>query len=171
MESIMALSQNELNSIFEYEPLTGVVRWKERRSNIAQGSIAGCVHGSGYKVVTINSKTYKLHRIIWIMLFGQIPENFYLDHINGNKIDNRLENLRLATNNQNQQNRPAPKNSSSGYRGVTWHKQVNKWMARICHEGKRTTIGFFDTAEDAYEAYKQEAKKLFTHIDRLPTRT
>jgi len=164
----MALSQNELKSIFEYDPFTGTLRWKEKRSNIVQNSMAGCIHGSGYKVVTIKSKTYKLHRIIWIMLFGEIPKGFYLDHINGNKIDNRLENLRLATNNQNQQNRPAPKNSSSGYRGVTWHKVANKWMARICHEKKRMTIGFFDTAEDAYEAYKQEAKKLFTHIDRLP---
>lgn len=164
----MTISQEELKLIFEYDPLTGILRWKDGRSNMVQGSLAGCVHGSGYKVVTINSKTHKLHRIVWIMLFGQIPDGFYIDHINGNKIDNRLENLRLATSSQNQQNRPAPKNSSSGYRGVTWHKVVNKWMARICHKGKRTTIGFFDNAEDAYEAYKQEAKKLFTHADRLP---
>jgi HNH endonuclease/AP2 domain len=164
----MSLSQEELKSAFEYEPLTGIVRWKENRSNMVQGSIAGCTHGSGYKVVTINSKSYKLHRVIWIMLFNQIPDGFYIDHINGNKIDNRLENLRLATNSQNQQNRPAPKNSSSGYRGVTWHKQVNKWMARICHNQKRITIGFFDTAEQAYEAYKAEAKKLYSHANRLP---
>jgi len=164
----MTLTQEELRSIFEYNPFTGVARWKEGRSNMVQGSLAGCLHGSGYKVVTINSKSQKLHRVIWIMLFGDIPDGFYIDHINGNKIDNRLENLRLATNSQNQQNRPAPKNSTSGYRGVTWHKQVNKWMARICIKGERKTIGFFDTAEDAYEAYKKEAKKVFTHANRLP---
>lgn len=168
MGLIMALSQDKLKSIFGYDPLTGVVTWKEKRSNIAKGSVAGCLHGSGYKIITIDSATFKLHRVIWVLVFGHIPSGFYIDHINGNKIDNRLENLRLATNSQNQQNRPAPKNNSSGYRGVTWHKAVNKWMARICHKGQRKTIGFFDTPEDAYKAYKEEAKKLFTHIDRLP---
>ena len=164
----MKLSQEKLKSIFEYDPVTGVMRWKESRSNMIKNSIAGSIHSSGYKVVTIESGSYKMHRIIWIMLFDNIPNGFYIDHINGNKIDNRLENLRLATNSQNQQNRPAPKNSSSGYRGVTWHKQMQQWMARIGHHGQRTTIGFFNTAEDAYEAYKKEAVKLFTHLDRLP---
>jgi hypothetical protein len=161
-------SQKELLNIFEYDPFSGILKWKISRSNMIKGSVVGCMHQSGYKILTLQSKSYRLHRIIWIMLFGNIPNGFYIDHINGNKIDNRLENLRLATNNQNQQNRPAPKNNSSGYRGVTWHKQMKQWMARICHNNKRTTIGFFDTAEDAYEAYKKEAKKLFTHIDRLP---
>lgn len=164
----MALLQDELKAIFEYDPIDGTVRWKDGRSNMVKSSVAGCIHSSGYKVVTINSQSYKLHRVIWIMLFGHIPNGFYIDHINGIKSDNRLQNLRLATNHQNQQNRPAPKNSSSGYRGVNWHKTVNKWMARICHHGNRKTIGFFDTAEEAYEAYKAEAKTLFTHADRLP---
>ena len=164
----MDLRQDELNSMLKYDPLSGILRWREGRSNMVKGSIAGGSHKSGYKIVGIESKTYKAHRVIWIMLFGQIPNKFYIDHINGKKHDNRLENLRLATNSQNQQNRSAPKNSTSGYRGVTWHKAVNKWMARICYQGQRKTIGFFDTAEDAYEAYKKEAKKLFTHIDRLP---
>ena len=167
----MPLSQHELQSIFEYDPFTGTVFWKQGRSNMIKGSIAGCIHPSGYKVVTVNSKTHKLHRIIWNMFVGPIPKGFYIDHINGNKIDNRIENLRLATNSQNQQNRPAPKNSSSGYRGVTWHKAAKKWMSRICCNGKRITIGLFETPEDAYKAYQREAKKLFTHIDRLPTGT
>ena len=164
----MLPSQSELRSMLEYDPITGIVTWKEGRSNVFKGKIAGCLHSSGYKVMTFNSKTHKLHRIIWVYLFGHIPEGFYLDHINGNKIDNRLENFRLVTANQNQQNRPAPKNSSSGYRGVSWHKKVNKWMSRICHNRKRITIGFFDSAEEAYAAYKKEANKLFTHHDRLP---
>lgn len=164
----MNLLQEELNSILAYDPLTGILTWKDNRSNMIQGSVAGSVNSAGYKTITINSKTFRVQRIIWIMMFGYIPNDFFIDHVNGNKIDNRLENLRLATNSQNQQNRPAPKNNSSGYRGVTWHKQMNKWMARISHHGKRKNIGFFDSAEDAYKAYKNEAKKIFTHIDRLP---
>jgi hypothetical protein len=164
----MNISQEELNSILAYDPLTGILIWKDNRSNMIKGSIAGSVNSAGYKTITINSKTFRVQRIIWIMMFGYIPNDFFIDHVNGNKIDNRLENLRLATNSQNQQNRPAPKNNSSGYRGVTWHKQMNKWMARISHHGKRKLIGFFDSAEDAYKAYKNEAKEIFTHIDRLP---
>jgi hypothetical protein len=101
-------------------------------------------------------------------MFGYIPDGFNLDHINGNKTDNRLCNLRLATNSQNQQNRPAPQNNTSGYRGVTWHKSANKWMARICHNGIRKTLGFFETAEEAYEVYKSTALEIYTHVDRLP---
>ena len=164
----MLPSQSELQSMLEYDPATGIVTWKEGRSNILKGSVAGCLHPSGYKVMGFNNQTHRLQRIIWVYMFGYIPEGFYIDHINGNKIDNRLENLRLATNNQNQQNRPAPKNSSSGYRGVTWHKQMNKWMSRICHNRKRTTIGFFDSAQEAYDAYREQANQLFTHHDRLP---
>lgn len=164
----MIPSQADLQEAFEYDPFSGIVKRKIGRSNMIKNSIVGCVNKSGYKIVTFNSKSYRLHRLIWIYVFGHIPENFYIDHINGNKIDNRLENLRLATNSQNQQNRPAPKNSTSGYRGITWHKQAKKWMARICCNKKRITIGFFDTAEQAYAAYKIEVKKLFSHSDRLP---
>jgi len=119
-------------------------------------------------VVTIDSKSYRLSRVIWTLMFGVIPDGFYVDHINGNKTDNRLCNLRLVTGKQNQENRPAPRNTTSGYRGVCWHKAAQKWMARICHNGKRETIGFFDTAEDAYAAYKNRAKQLYTHANRIP---
>jgi len=135
---------------------------------MVSGSRAGCVNKSGYLIVTIDSKSYRLARIIWILLFGFIPAGFFVDHINGNKTDNRLCNLRLATNKQNQENRPAPKNTTSGYRGVCWHKTAQKWMARVCHHGKRETIGFFDTAESAYEAYKARVQQIYTHADRIP---
>ncbi len=164
----MDITQDFLKSLFEYDPLTGIVTWKEGRSNMVKGSRVGCKNGSGYLIVTINSKSYRLHRIIWVYMFSTIPKNFHIDHTNGNKTDNRLSNLRLVTNKQNQENRPAPINSSSGYRGVTWHKSYKKWMARICSNKKRITIGFFDTSEEAYEAYKKAAKNLYTHADRIP---
>ena len=132
------------------------------------GSLAGCVNKSGYMVVSINSKTYRIQRVIWLYMFGRIPAGFYIDHINGNKLDHRICNLRLATNKQNQENRAAPQNSSSGYRGVGWHKGCQKWMARISHNKTRKTIGFFESKEEAWQAYKVEAAKLYTHADRLP---
>lgn len=167
-DSIMSLSQTELKEMFLYEPETGFLRWKDARSNMIKNSKAGCKNASGYLIVSINSKSHRVQRVIWMYIFGHIPDGFYIDHINGNKTDNRLCNLRLATNSQNQQNRPAPQNNSSGYRGVTWHKQANKWMARICHHGKREMLGLFETAEEAYEAYKSKASEIYTHVNRLP---
>lgn len=164
----MSISQNELKDLFSYDPLSGFLCWKNGRSNMVKGSRAGCVNKSGYMIITINSKSYRLSRVIWIFMFGSIPDGFYIDHINGNKTDNRLCNLRVVSNKQNQENRPAPRNTTSGYRGVNWHSSYKKWMARICHNKKRETIGFFDTAEEAYQAYKNRALQIYTHADRLP---
>ena len=167
----MPLSQTELKKIFLYEPDTGFLRWKEGKSNMVKNSKSGCKNASGYLIVTINSKSHRVQRVIWIYMFNHIPSGFYIDHINGNKTDNRLCNLRLATNSQNQQNRPAPQNNTSGYRGVTWHKQASKWMARICLDNKRVSLGLFETAEEAYKAYRLKASEIYTHVDRLPART
>jgi len=164
-------SQEELKEIFEYDPLTGLLTWKQGRSNVVAGSKVGTINNRGYSLCTINSKSFRINRLIWILMFGHIPEGYYIDHMNGVKSDNRLQNLRLATNSENQQNRSCPKNSTSGYRGVTWHKQMLKWMSRICHNKKRITIGFYDTAEEAYKAYLEYANNLYTHADRLPPLT
>ena len=167
-ESIMQLLQTELKKMFLYEPETGFLRWRDARSNVIKNSKAGCKNNEGYLLVTINSKSHRVHRVIWIYVFGYIPDGFHMDHISGNKADNRLSNLRLANESQNQQNRPAPQNNTSGYRGVTWHKQAGKWMARICLDRKRVCLGLFETAEEAYEAYKLKAYEIYTHIDHLP---
>ena len=74
----MLPSQSELRSMLEYDPATGIVTWKEGRSNMVKGEVAGCLHSSGYKLITFNYHTHRLHRIIWIYLFGYIPEGLHL---------------------------------------------------------------------------------------------
>lgn len=84
------------------------------------------------------------------------PPGMVIDHIDGNKLDNRKENLRICTQQQNGWNRGKPSNNTSGFKGVCWHKQTQKWQAIINHKH----IGYFKTAEKAYEAYVKAAQEL-----------
>ena len=114
--------------------------------------VYGYVDMYGYIQAHINHKTYRVHRIIWEMLKGNIPDGYVIDHIDGNRCNNRIENLRLATPSQNVAN-------SKGYgiypKGVKAHR--NKFQARIKHKGKEYHLGTFDTPEQAKEAYDTKA--------------
>ncbi len=114
-----------------------------------------------YKKVCINGKYYREHRLIWEQHYGKIPAGMDIDHINQDKSDNRIENLRLATRSQNKANSKKHSDNKSGYKGVTYYKKYNKWMAQISHHYKKKTIGYFDTPEEAYEAYKKTAEEIF----------
>ena len=151
------LSQAYLKSILDYDPETGCFLWKSKNK-------AGGVCPQGYWRIKINKRSYKAHRLAWLYAYGEMPK-YFLDHINGDKIDNRLCNLRLATNAENQMNRVKPcVTNNSGFLGVNFNKQMNKFAARIQSEGKRIHIGYFDTAEEASDAYiakKTELSKFF----------
>ena len=99
-------------------------------------------------------KTHQAHRIVWQLHNGQIPDGLQIDHINGIKDDNRIENLRLDVNKENPQNISEPQcNNTSGYLGVSWNEREKKWRAQIMVKGKRKYLGLYDTKEEAYEAY------------------
>lgn len=101
-----------------------------------------------------SGRQYQVHRIIWEMHNGEIPNGYFIDHINHNRIDNRIENLRLVTSGGNAKNRSRPNTNTSGVTGVHWNKRLNKWHVQINHEGKRKHIGLFDSIEKAAEARK-----------------
>jgi hypothetical protein len=149
-----------------YNPETGVLTWK-RRENAWKGwneTWAGKPAGSrgsggeGYSYVTIDFRPRKAHRIAWLLHFGIMPAGF-IDHINGDRLDNRIANLRLSTNAENMRNRAAPRNNSSGYKGVYLDAYTKRWKAQINIAGKNRNLGRFDTPEEAHAAYRLAAEQ------------
>jgi hypothetical protein len=139
----------EFNSLFEYK--NGELYWKIARSNFIKiGQKAGCLQKNGYVYVNIDCKPKLAHRIIFMMQKGYLPT--FLDHIDGNRSNNKIENLRPATNSQNKWNAKIRNDNSSGIKGITWEKKRNKWRASCNKNGKRHDAGFFDSLEDAKKA-------------------
>jgi len=149
------VTQELLKKLLSYNPDTGVFTWVKRN-----GNIAGCPTCRGYVRISICRKTYRAHRLAWLYTHGSFPDN-QIDHINGVRNDNRIINLRQATNTQNQQNKKISINNTSGIKGVCWHKTENKWIARIYIGGKPKRLGCFHDKNEAAAAYQKAAKKYF----------
>ena len=157
------LTQAELKQLLIYDPVTGVFTNKTtRNSRSVAGDESGTLLNIGYRQVTLNNKRYFLHRLAWLYVHGQFPDQ-ELDHVNGNRADNRIDNLRLVSKKQNMENQCLRADNRSGYRGVSWSNGKKKWIAQVCHNNKRQTVGRFDTVEEAALAAKQARDQLFTH--------
>jgi hypothetical protein len=155
----------ELRSIFNYDPSTGVLTWKVSPStNVQIGDVAGNIHSSqeGYTcwMICVFGKKYKAHRVIWCLVTGEWPTSL-IDHRNCLATDNRWENLRIATDAQNSQNSRRPATNTSGFKGACFNKRNKKWFAQIKKDKKRHFLGFYETPEDAHEAYCLAADLLF----------
>lgn len=144
-----------------YDPETGIFRWtKVRPGRGVFGAEAGTLERKGYLRIKVAGERVLAHRIAWYFIYGKFPSH-QVDHINQNKSDNRAINLRRATNLQNQANRGKNKNNTSGFKGVSWRKDNRKWKASIAVNGKKMSLGHFDSAEKAAKAYEVAAKKFF----------
>jgi hypothetical protein len=122
------------------------------------GSIAGSVAKNGYLLVGVDGKREYAHRVIYAITHGSWPTS-HIDHVNGNKLDNRPVNLRLATRSQNLANRGKNKNNTSGYKGVWLDKKSGRWVAEITSDGERRKLWGYRRADEAAIAYCEEAKK------------
>ena len=157
----MQLTQKELKSLFDYDPLTGVFTRKIRVSIASKvGEVVGCKHKTtGYLVIVIRRKQYRAHRLAWLYMTGEQPPE-YIDHIDRDPINNRWENLRACSAAENTQNQGVLSRNTSGYKGVYWESKLQKWAARIMANGKRRYLGSCDDKHDAAELYNNEAFKL-----------
>lgn len=141
--------QETLKKYLNYDKDTGVFTWKVRRANcIKIGDIAGTTNTNGHRQVRIEGKQFVLHRLAWLYVYGVLPDK-ELDHINGDKSDNRIENLREVSHGENMQNLPTYRNNTSGKIGVHYDRNCNKWIARISYKGERIILGVFTTFEES----------------------
>lgn len=146
-----------------FDPESGVLRWLVARPGCSRGSIAGCLTKSGYIVLKIGRRAVRAHRLAWFLAHGQWPDG-EIDHINGDRSDNRLANLRVVDRAGNSQNRrKAHGDNSHGFLGAAWNHQHQRWQAKIVARRVRHHLGYFDTAEAAHAAYMQAKQRL--HIN------
>lgn len=155
----MNITAEQLKQYLHYNPDDGSFTWIKRPAyRIKVGSKAQSKDANGYISICLLGKTNQAHRLAWLYMTGEWPSNL-IDHINRNPSDNRWCNLREATRAQNNYNIKKSVRNTSGYKGVSFHKNTNKWKATINVKCKPIHLGLFDNKEQAAEAYIQAAKK------------
>lgn len=169
------MNHSDIKFLFElfhkrYTYIDGILFSKTKNKSV------GCLDQYGYLKTSIYHNGFRLnfsiHRIIFLMCNNYLPE--FIDHVNGNRLDNTIENLRAATKQQNNRNREVSKYSTSKSKGVIFNKHSTKpWNARIRYDGKMHSLGYFKTIEEASAAYKRAAEAYFGnyayHNSRLDT--
>lgn len=157
------LTQERLKSLLSYDPDTGIFRWINSPTNcVKAGQVAGTPNLNGYVRIIIDKKKYYAHRLAWLYVEGKWPKD-QIDHINGNRSDNRIANLREVNQKQNSENVLSRTNNTSGERGVVWLKEKKKWRVQIRHNYKSLYFGNYKNFDEAVLVAKKERERLFTH--------
>ncbi len=156
------MTTEELSSLLDYNPDTGVFTWRvSRRGHVKAGDVAGKVNSQGYCQIKVGGVSYMAHRLAWMFVNGQFPSE-EIDHINRNPLDNRASNLREARRIENCRNVGGWSNKKSGLpQGVTYDKSRGKFMARASCNGVSKNLGRFDSAEEAGKAAKKARTEFY----------
>jgi hypothetical protein len=161
-----ALTQERLQKLLHYDPQTGEFRWRVRmRPNIQAGDLAGTRMRSDYWCIHLDGRNYRAHQLAWLYMKGEWGRPV-IDHRDGNPLNNRWRNLRLASHANNAANRPRLCSNTSGFKGVTFDRRRGNWFAQITKQGRRYWIGRYATAQEAHEAYATAARLLFGEFAR-----
>jgi hypothetical protein len=154
------ITQKRLHDLFEYRK-DGNLIWKVSISNrVKIGDIVGYIDSGQkplYRRTQLDGKKHRVHRLIFLYHYGHITPGMDIDHIDGNSLNNRIDNLREATRSQNLQNSKISSNNTSGVKGVLWDKKYRRWEVRLSIEGKVKYLGQYKTLEEA-EAVVKEAR-------------
>jgi hypothetical protein len=176
MAKLQDMTAERARQLFSYDPESGDLRWRPRivemfdnsKNSAARacstwnkrfaGKLAGTINYKGYRVFAIDNISYRAHHIAWLITYGQLP-NGQLDHRHGIRDSNPISQLREATPGEQQQNRKKARTNTSGYTGVSWHKQMQQWAAYISVDRKHIFLGLFDDPREASEAYLAAKRK------------
>jgi hypothetical protein len=157
----------ELREHLDYNPDTGILIWKKKPDRrVKIGEAAGRDNGGGYLQTRYRKGFYLCSRLAYYIYHGVDPLEKQVDHINGNRLDNRIKNLRLATGRQNSCNKALSKRNTSGVTGVRWAKREKKWIAYITANGKMNHLGYFINKEDAIQTRREAEVKYFGDFRR-----
>lgn len=154
----------DFHDIFEYDLTSSSAlrvkkQWHPRSKS--EGEEVGTLSVGGYYTVGVCGKRYYVHRVVYEMHKGAIPQGFVVDHIDGNTKNNSIENLRVCKQSDNVKNAVIRKDNASGYKGVYWDKGAQKWKAQINFNKKKYNLGRYATALLAHEAYEKAASEMF----------
>lgn len=157
------ITQNAVKRLFNYNELTGELSFIETKGKgKRKDKKVGCINNAGYLVVWADNKLHQSHRLIWLHYYGRLPKNG-IDHINGDKLDNRIKNLRDVSQGDNTKNRRKSKNNKSGFNGVFWDGTLKKWRARVNVNKKIINLGCFNDKSKAISARKDADVKYGFH--------
>jgi hypothetical protein len=160
------LTAGRLRTLLRYSPETGEFYWLVTNSaRRPAGSLAGDLKPSGYVLIGIDGFRYRAHRLAWLYMTGEWPAD-QVDHKDNVRSHNWWSNLRIADNAKNQANSRRPKNNTSGFKGVYWSTQREKWAAKINPDRRQVHLGFYDDPRLAHEAYKRAAAHYFGDFAR-----
>jgi HNH endonuclease len=160
------ITSERLRELLHYDPEMDVFTRRVRTANCVKvGDVAGDIDRLGYRRINVNGSRYRAHRLAWLYITGEWPAG--LDHVNGNRSDNRWCNLREATQSQNNANTPMREDNTSGFKGVSWNKHACKWDSRIHVNDRQLFLGLFATPERAFLEYCFAAWRHFGDFARI----
>lgn len=159
LDKFCGLSLNEIKQHIKYDAKNGCFYRKQTNNQHKVGEIAGNKRKNGYVILKVCGVNILAHRLVWLFEYGEWPKEC-LDHIDGDKSNNKIKNLREATYAQNKCNSKVRKDNELGLKGVNFDKKLKRYRARIFYNGKNLSLGSYNTKEEAHAVYVAKAKEI-----------